>query len=130
MTTLLLDTFEHCNRHSFRCKPNNLPIKKSCVQLSKSSQKFKNFDFQSQFFCVKNDRICLFFFSLNNIILGAHFLILTVVNYLNFVTTLFNKMTFNFWPLSLNWPQDFKNFFWQVVGFGPTRMSGRMCEIV
>ena len=41
-------------------------------------------------------------------ILGAHFLLLTFFE--NFQTTLFPKMTSNFWQLLLNWAQDLQNF--------------------
>ena len=42
-------------------------------------------------------------------ILGAHFLLLTFFE--NFQTTLFPKMTSNFWQLLLNWVQDLKTFY-------------------
>ena len=52
MISLLMHTVAHSTRPSFRLKINSQPIKKvfkSCVQLSKSSQKWQNSDFQSQF---------------------------------------------------------------------------------
>ena len=39
MTSLLMHTVAHSNRHSFSLKTNNQPIKKSCGQLSKGCQK-------------------------------------------------------------------------------------------
>ena len=57
---------------------------RSCVQLSKRCQKLQNFDFQSQFSMSKIIRIFPFFFSLNNINLGAHFLLLTFFDNFNF----------------------------------------------
>ena len=61
--------------------------------------------------------IFLNFFSLKNIILGAHFLLLTFLENFNFQTTLFSKMTSNFWRHLLNWTQDLKNFLraWLLV---------------
>ena len=52
----------------------------------------------------------LYLFSLKNMILGAHFLLLTFFENFNFQTTLFSKMTSNFWRLLLNWAQDLKTF--------------------
>ena len=49
------------------------------------------FDFQSQFSISKIIRIFLIFFSLKNIILGAHFLLLTFVENFNFWSTLFSE---------------------------------------
>ena len=54
--------------------------------------------------------IFLFFFSLKNLILGAHLLLLTFFGNFNFWTTLFSKMMSNFWRLLLNWTQDLKTF--------------------
>ena len=54
------------------------PYKKwSCVQLSKCCQELQNFDFQSPFSMSKIIRIFPRKFLLNNINLGAHFLLLT-----------------------------------------------------
>ena len=50
---------------------------KSCAQLSKSCLKWPNSDFQSQFSMSKNIRIFLKKISLKNMILGAHFLLLS-----------------------------------------------------
>ena len=61
MTQLLTYTVAHSTRPSFRLKINSQPIKKvfkSCVQLSKSSQKWQNSDFQSPF--SKSKIICIF----------------------------------------------------------------------
>ena len=43
-------------------------------------------------------------------ILGAHFLLLTFFENFTFYTTLFSKMTSNFWQLLLNWMQGLKTF--------------------
>ena len=112
MTSLLTHTFEHSNRSSCRSKTNNQPIKKFLSQLSKSCQKWQNSDFQSQFSMSKIIRsfLIFFFFSLKNMILGAHLLLLTFFENFNFWTTLFPKMTSNFWRLLLNWVQDLKTF--------------------
>ena len=56
MTTLLLHTFVHSTKHSFRCQPSNLPIKKffkSCSQLSKICQKWQILTFKVNFQCKK-----------------------------------------------------------------------------
>ena len=49
-------------------------------------------DFQSQFSMSKNTRNFLNFFSLKNINLGAHFLLLTFFENFNFQCTLFTKI--------------------------------------
>ena len=61
-------------------------------------------------FYVKNYMNLSNFFSLKNIFLGAHFLLLIFFENSNFQTILFSKMTSNFWRLLLNWPQDLKTF--------------------
>ena len=73
MTSLLTHTVTHSIRPSFRLKTNNQPLKKF-LSLAVSWQ---NSDFQSQFSMSKITRIFLIFFSLENTILGAHFLLLT-----------------------------------------------------
>ena len=99
MTTLLTHTVAHSTKPSYMPKTNNQPPKKvfkSCAKLSKSCQKWQNSDFQSQFSMSKNIRIFLKKNSLKNMILGAHFLLLTFFENFNFLTTLFPKMTSNF----------------------------------
>ena len=54
-------------------------------------QMVPKFDFQSQF-CTKNHQnLSRFFFSLKNINLGTHFLLLKFFNIINFLTTSFSK---------------------------------------
>ena len=55
-------------------------------------QKVPKFDFQSQFSMSKMIRIFLNFFSLKNINLGDHFLLLTFFDKINFLTTLLLKL--------------------------------------
>ena len=79
--------------------------------MSKSCQKLPNSDFQSQFSTSRIIRIILKKISSKNIILEEHFFLLTFFKYFDFGTTLFSKMTFNFWQLLL------KNFLmgWLLV---------------
>ena len=63
-------------------------------EVSKSA-KSQPLDFQSQFSMSKIIRIFLIFFSLMNINLGAHFLLLTFFDNINFSITLFSKMMSN-----------------------------------
>ena len=58
--------------------------------------KVPKFDFQSQFCMSKIIRIFLNFFLLKNINLGAHFLLLTFFDNINFLITLLSKMMPNF----------------------------------
>ena len=59
-------------------QPAILKVFESCVQLSKSCQKWQNSDIQSQFSMSKIIRIFLKKISLKNMILGAHLLLLTL----------------------------------------------------
>ena len=69
--------------------------------MSKSCQKWQNSDFQSQFSMSKIIQIFLNFFSLKNMILGAHFLLLTFFENFNFYSTLFTKNMLIFRSLDL-----------------------------
>ena len=60
------------------------------------------FDFQSQFFYVKNYPNLSIFFSLNNISTVAHFFVIAIFDRFNFSITLFFKMMPNFYTNPLN----------------------------
>ena len=86
MTQLLTYTVAHSTRPSFRPKTNNQPTKKFLSlagHLSKSHENVQNSDFQCQFSMSKRIRIFLKKFSLENIICGAHFLLLTFFDNFN-----------------------------------------------
>ena len=59
-------------------------LQKASFWILLSCQKWQNSDFQSQFSMSKIIRIFLIFFSLKNMILGAHFLLLTFFENFNF----------------------------------------------
>ena len=80
----LTQTLTHYTRPSLRLKANNESVKKSCDQLSKSCKNLQNSHFQIQFCLSKIIRIFLFFFSMKNLILGAHLLLLTFFGNFNF----------------------------------------------
>ena len=122
MTSLLTHTFPHSTRPSFMPKINNQLLKKfnSCGQLSKSFLKWQNSDFQSQFSVSKINRIFWKIFSLKNLILGAHLLLLTFLE-----TSIFEPLYFLKLCPIFDWLQDLKNF-----GFGPKERPGRMCDSV
>ena len=87
MTSLLTHTVAHSTRPSFRPKTNNQPIKKF-LSLAVSWVKFvkncKILTFKVKFLCQKWSESFYFFHRLNNIILEAHSLLLTIFENFNF----------------------------------------------
>ena len=85
MTSLLMHTVAHFTRPSYRPKNNNQPLAVSWVNVVKNG---KNLTFKVTFLCQKLSKsiiqIFLIFFSLKNMILGAHFLLLTFFENFNF----------------------------------------------
>ena len=75
-------------------------------------KKVLTFDFQSQFSKSKIIRNFLNFFFIENMNLGAHFLLLTFIDNINFYITLFSKMIFDSTPFS-----KFNNFIWLQLIF-------------
>ena len=86
MTQLLSHTIAHFTGPSFMLKANNQPYKKflelafSWVNIVKNC---KILTFKVNFLCQKLSESFQFFFSLNNINLGAHFLLLTFFDNFN-----------------------------------------------
>ena len=133
MTSLLVHTGAHSTRPSCRPKTINQPLQRFlslAVSWVKVVKNGKILNFQSQFSMSKIIRIFLNFFSLKNLNLGAHLLLLTFLK-----TSIFKPLYFLIWRLIFD---DFysteretqKLFKRLVVGFGPKGMSGRMCDIV
>ena len=63
-------------------------------------------------------------------ILGEHFILLTIFENFTFQPTLFSKMSLifdNFYSTECKTQKLFKGL---VIGFGPKGMPGRMCDIV
>ena len=80
-----------------------LSLSVSWVKIVKNG---KILTFKVNFLCQKLSESFSIFFSLKNLILGAHLLLLTFFGTFIFWTTSFSKMTFNFWRLLLKWMQD------------------------
>ena len=75
-------------------------------------QKVPKFDFQSQFYMSKIISIFLNFFSLKNINLGAHFLLLTLFDNFKIERLLFLKWLLIFDTSPLTQFSKFNNFLW------------------
>ena len=101
ITTLLTHTVAYSTRHSFRPNTNYhlIIFFNSYGHLSESC---KILTFKVNILCQDNPNL-----SFKNVILGAIFLLLTFFENFNFQTSLFSKITANFWQLLLNFPQDF-----------------------
>ena len=95
MTSLLMLTVAHFTRPSFRHKNNKQPLKK----LSNMAK----FWLSKSIFYVKN------YPNLSKKIFIMIFVIDIFFNF-SFQTTLFSKMTSNFWQRLLNWTHDLKTF--------------------
>ena len=80
MTTLLTHTVARSTKPSFMPKTNNQSPKKFlslALSLAKVVKNGQILTFKVNFLCRKLSEYFLIFFSLKNIILGAHFLLLT-----------------------------------------------------
>ena len=120
MTQLLSHNITHFTGPSFMLKANNQPYKKilglafSWVNIVKNC---KILTFKVNFLWQKLSESFQTFFSLNNINLGAHFLLLTFFDNFNFESTLFSKMEAVFWRNLHKCTQDLKFFYW--AGYCP-----------
>ena len=132
MTSLLTHSVAHFIRPYLSLGPkiitSSLKVFKSCSQLSKNCQKWQNFDFQSQFSMSKIIPIYLKKISLKNMILGAHFLLLTFSKTSIFKPLYFLKWRLIFGNFNSTERRTKKLFKWLVVGFGPKGMPGRICD--
>ena len=108
------------NRHTQRIFFKKNPLmtygssKSAKIVLSKSIFSFKN-----------QPNFSNFFFSSKNIILGDHFLVKAFFSKLNFSTTLFPKITPNFWRTDSLRRNFFEHFLWLILSqksyfLGPT----------
>ena len=107
MTSLLMNTVAYFTRPSFMSKSNNQPLKKFsslAVSWVKVVINCKFLTFKVNSLSQKLSKSLVIFF-----IEEYHFRGTFFENF-NFLTTLFSKMTSDFWQLLLNWPQDFKTF--------------------
>ena len=118
MTSLLTHIVEHSTRPFFMLEANNQLLKKFLSlavrcrsgQMSKSCQKWQNSDFQSQFSMSKIIQIFLKICFIEEYDFRGTLFVIDIFWKLQFLNTLFSKMTSNFWKLLLNWWQDLKTF--------------------
>ena len=112
MTSLLTHIVAHSTRPSFRPKINNQPLKKFlslAVSWVKVVKNGKILTSKSIFYVKYYPNLSIFFFIEEYDFRGTLMLFTFFENF-NFFTTLFPKMTSNFWQLLLNWAQDLKTF--------------------
>ena len=92
---------------------------KSCGKLSKSCQKLQHSDFQSEFLCQRLSHSFWIYFSLKNIILGAHFCYWHFLKISIFKPLYFLKWHPIFYHFYSTYRKTSKLFNGLVISFGP-----------